>query len=315
MVSNKKEVFENNLRRLYPNNERIFSYISKSRPQVFRVNTLKANVSDVLDSLTQQNIRFVNGPLENTYVVTTQDADLRLTKTKEFTGGLLYVQGLSSMLPVWSLGLDANDKVLDLCASPGSKTSLIAAMTNNKAQVTAVENNRNRFFALMKNLDNLNVSNVTYEMENGTRLGLVKPELTNYFDRVLVDVPCSNEAGINITDEKTISRWNPKASRHLSKLQKKLLLSGIRMLKPGGTLVYSTCTYTVEENESVVDWVVRKNNEIVLNDIHLNFSGLDVVSGFTEFEGKKFDSNLSKTMRVVPNDLFGGFYLAKMMKK
>jgi len=315
MVSNKKEVFENNLRRLYPNNERIFSYISKSRPQVFRVNTLKALPADVLASLSQQNMRYIKGPLDNTYIVTTQDADLRLTNTKEFNGGLLYVQGLSSMLPVWSLGLEVTDKVLDLCASPGSKTSLVAALSNNKAQVTAVENNRNRFFALMKNLDNLNVTNVSYAMENGTRLSLVKPELQNYFDKVLVDVPCSNEAGINLSDEKSIMRWNPKASRHLSKLQKKLLLSGIRMLKPGGTLVYSTCTYTVEENESVVDWVLRKNSEMVLTEIHLDVPEMDHVGGFTEFEGKKFDSNLSKTMRIVPNDLFGGFYLAKMIKK
>jgi NOL1/NOP2/sun family putative RNA methylase len=282
---NKQILFLEKIKKLYPD---CFGTIIKSienpKPLSFRINKLKADPEKVLETLQKEGFEFLQGPSENSYIL--NSSKKRLSETKAFTNGYIYIQNLSSMLPALELAPKTGEKIIDLCAAPGSKTSQIADLTKNKAEITAVENNRNRFFALQKNLENLSVKNVTLLLENARFLDKTHPEFLEHFDKVLVDAPCSNEGLLVLSAPKSFEKWNPKLPKHLSKLQKALLATGINLLKKGGTLVYSTCTYSKEENEEVVEWAIKKFPEMTIE----------------------------KMKRVIPNELFTGFFLAKLSK-
>ncbi len=281
------------------------------RAKTFRINFLKPqNVNETLENLKNEGIEFTKISLENFYIVT--KGSEFLSKTKVFNDKLIYIQEPSSALPVIELAPAENEKILDMCASPGSKTSLIQNLTNNNAQVTAIEKNRNRFFKLKENLINNEVKNVTYINADANRIIFIKPELTNYFDKVLVDVPCTTEAQINLNNEDSLKEWKLSNAKNISKLQRGLLNSAFKMLKPKGTLIYSTCTYSVEENEAVVDWFLKKNQDAKIVDINLNLSNLQ--NGITEYKNKIFNESLRKTIRVIPNNEFTAFYLTKITK-
>ncbi|EKD99570.1 MAG: fmu (sun) protein, partial [uncultured bacterium] len=151
-LTQKKEQFVNKIKTLYPNNfGEVLKNIENPKPVTFRINTLLFPAKDtvektqqILDTLTSLGFEIEQGPLINSYIVKTSPSNLRLSETKAFETGQIYIQNLSSMLPVEALGPKPTDKVLDLCAAPGSKTLQIAQATQNLAQITAVENNRNR---------------------------------------------------------------------------------------------------------------------------------------------------------------------------
>jgi len=226
--------------------------------------------------------------------------------------GQIYIQGLSSMIPAYELDPKPGENIMDLCAAPGSKTSLLADISHNKANITAADNNFGRLNATKANLQALNVQNVTFIKSDASVLSR-NPEYINRFDKVLADVPCSNEGLIRDLDNYDFTYWNPKLAKHLPNLQKRILASGIQMLKPGGTLVYSTCTYSPEENEEVADWALRKFPDIALAE--LNFSAPNTTPGLTAWKNKELNPTLSKTLRVLPNELFDGFYVAKFVKR
>jgi NOL1/NOP2/sun family putative RNA methylase len=312
-VVNKKDQFIAKLKEIYPENSCVLDYLSEPKVLAFRINSLKNNLA-CLDELKSQGFSYKQGPIKDTYILTALPDNCRISETPAFKNGNIYIQSLSSMLPALVLDPKPGNNVLDLCASPGSKTSQIAVLTNNEAQITAVENNRNRFFALMANMKNLSVVNVDYILENGLHLLATRPNYLNYFDKVLVDAPCSNEAHILLSDSKSLERWNSKVGKHLSKLQKGLLNAGFAMLKTGGTLVYSTCTYSVDENEEVVNWALHKNTNASLDDINLHIEGLITQPGLVSWKDKDLNPLLAKTIRILPSPLFNGFFIAKFIK-
>jgi 16S rRNA C967 or C1407 C5-methylase (RsmB/RsmF family) len=199
-----------------------------------------------------------------------------------------------------------------MCAAPGSKTTQISALSGNRARITAVENNTNRFNALKSNVNIQGAININFIRESAQRLFLSHPQYLNYFDKILSDVPCTNEGLIRDLDSLDLSFWNIKNARKLSLLQKKLISSAIAMLKNGGILVYSTCTYSIEENEQVVDWVLKKFPYMKIRKIEL--TGIPVCSGITSWKGKTFDPDITKTIRVLPDDLYEAFFIAKLEK-
>lgn len=306
MTQEKKiETFLEKIKTLYPEDLKKIKKVIRIKPeQIFRINTL-LNKNSISISLEHQK-----ADLENSFVYIGKE---KISLTEEWKQHTIYVQSLSSMLPALSVKQDLNNaKVLDLCAAPGSKTTQIASLMNNSGSIVAVEPDRRRFLKLKNNCSEQGVTNTEFINTRGEFLINNYPEYNNHFDVVFVDAPCSNENKLNISEPKTFEFWNPKRIKGISKLQKKLLQEGINALSKNGVLLYSTCTYSVEENELVVNKILEENENIVLEDIELN---IDVLKdGFTKWKDSEFYESLRKTKRVIPNRNFRAFYLARFRK-
>jgi NOL1/NOP2/sun family putative RNA methylase len=279
----------------------------------FRINTLKGSVEDVFNELTEQGFKISGGEIRNCYNIEEPFPELSLSRTRLFEEGNIYIQNISSMIPSIALDPKPGEKILDLCAAPGSKTSHIAALSGNKANITAVENNTGRFNSMKRNIEIQGVSNINFIKASSQNLLSTHPQYLNYFDKVLCDVPCSNEGLIRNLDNYDFKYWNPKNAKNISNLQKKLVASGIKMLKPGGTLIYSTCTYSVEENEQVIDWVLKKFPEMSIE--YLDLKETPHICGLCNWREKVFDSDLAKTVRILPTKHFESFFIAKLEKR
>lgn len=308
----KLELFKKKLQEIYYSDyETIFATHYLNRNKTFRINNLvDPNLNRAVEMLNAEGIEFRELNVKGLYVVTKEP--VQLSRTQAFAKNLIYIQEASSFLPVIELNPHGDEKILDMCASPGSKTSLIQSITNNLAQVVAIEKSRNRFFTLKENLKVNGVINVNVLNFDANRLVFIKPDYNNYFDKVLVDVPCTTESKINLNDNNSLREWKSSNARDISKLQRGLLNSAFKMLKKNGTLVYSTCTYSTEENEEVVNWFLKKNPNAKLMDVDLELDSLR--PGLTETKNKKLNSEMVKTIRVVPDSEFTAFYLAKITK-
>ena len=281
----KKELLISKIREIYPGRwEEIVRALGETRRVTFRINTFKTTEEVVLNRLEKQGFSFVKAPYPSTYIV--NDISGCLSDTEEFRTGKIYIQSLSGMEPAFRLDPQPGDKILDMCAAPGSKTSLMGAFAGDEAEITAVENNRDRFFALKDNLEKQGIKNVKLLMDDARKIPYTHPELLEIFNKVLVDAPCSNEGLICFAEPESLEKWNPKQAKRLPQLQKGLISAGIKMLAPGGKLAYSTCTYDPRENEGVVEWTLKKHPEM----------------------------ELIEQKRMVPDGLFTGFFVALMSK-
>lgn len=279
---------------------------------VFRINTLRHS-KHTLFNLEQQGFDFRALPISNTYVLEAAPNVAKLSNTEQFQNGEIYIQGLSSMMSVFTLDPKEDDEILDLCAAPGSKTSLIAALTQNQAAITAVEKNKTRYQKLVANLERLGVTSVNSVFADGYTLPKQRPEFMEKFDKILVDAPCSNEGYIILNDPKSYAFWNKRKFADMVWQQKGLLFSGFSMLKPGGTLVYSTCTFSVEENEEIVHELIKKFPNASVEDFELP-EETSYLPGLTHWNQKAYDSTLANTKRILPDQLHRPFFIAKILK-
>ena len=238
------------------------------------------------------------------YVIEGEDI---VGKTLEHSIGKYYIQSLSSMIPPLVLNPNERDIVMDLCAAPGSKSTQLAKLMNNKGTLYSNEPNLNRVKALVHNLDKMNSVNMGVLKQRGEILSKYFEE---YFDKVLVDAPCSALGVVQKKNEVT-KWWESERVERISELQLKLLISGIKMAKVGAEIVYSTCTLTVEENEFVINKVLEKY-PVELAEFEIDISHK---SGFTEVNGFKFHSSLAKTKRILPWEIKSeGFFISKLIK-
>ena len=228
-----------------------------------------------------------------------------LGNTLEAALGYIYIQEASSMIPPIVLDPKPGDVVLDIAASPGSKTTQMAAMMKNKGIIVANDIKPDRMKSLILNLQKCGVQNVLTTMQEGRKF------FGYQFDKVLIDAPCSGTGTIK-KSLKTINIWNPRMIKRLSYIQKKLLLTGFENLKQGGVLVYSTCSVEPEENEGVVSWLLEKRDDAKVEEIKLDIKKSDPV---IEFEGEEYNPEVKKTLRIWPQDNDTcGFYVAKIRK-
>ncbi len=228
-------------------------------------------------------------------------------KTLEHSIGKYYIQSLSSMIPPLVLKPDENDVVMDLCAAPGSKSTQLAKLMNNKGTLYSNEPNFNRVKALVHNLDKMNSVNMSVLKHRGE---LLSKYFEEYFDKILVDAPCS-ALGVIQKKNEIIKWWESERVDRISELQLKLLISAIKMAKTGGEIVYSTCTLTIEENEFVINKVLEKY------PVELIEFKIDIPHqpGFTEFNNYKFHPSLSLTKRILPWKIKSeGFFISKLKK-
>lgn len=237
-------------------------------------------------------------------------AEDRLSSAAEASAGQIYPLNPASMLAVLALAPQPDEELLDLAAAPGGKTLLMAAAMGNSGRIAAVEPVKPRFHRLRANLQRCGVANVAYYLADGRGVGAKVPER---FDGVLLDAPCSSEARIRLTEPTTFSHWKPRKIKEAARKQRALLRSAFAALKPGGRLVYSTCAFAPEENEASIDYLLSREPAAEL--VRLDLPAAPLTAGICQWRQRQFAAPLSRCVRVLPDDLWDGFFLAKVSKR
>lgn len=226
----------------------------------------------------------------------------------EHSLGYFYTQEAASMIPPIVLDPEEHEIILDIAASPGSKTTQIASYMNNTGILVANDYTNERMKPLSMNLQRCGVTNCIQTLMEGQRFERASIK----FDRILVDAPCSGTGTIR-KSVKTIYIWNPNMVRRLSITQKQLIETAFSILKENGTLVYSTCSLEPEENEAVVDFLINKYNNAKLEEV--NIKNIKKSEPILEFENKKYNNEIRKCLRIWPQDNdTEGFFVAKIKK-
>lgn len=238
------------------------------RLPTLRVNTLKATDHAVMDVYREEGIAFErikNIPHALRIKNRTDDQLLEHHLTKN---GHVYLQGIASMIPPIIMDPLPGQTVADICAAPGSKTSEIAALMGNNGILIACEENSIRYQKLTNTIA-IQGANVQAKNTDSTTLHYEYPEA---FDAILADVPCTAEGRIDTSDPRSFTFWSQRNITEHAKLQRRLLRSAYNMLKPGGTLLYSTCTLAPEENEDQIKWFIEEYPNMIVQNIALPVS-------------------------------------------
>ena len=341
------------------NVDKILTGMSEERYTTFRVNYLKSNEVEVEDKLVKNGVEFDKVNITeietksetdfetyfnfNAYVVYNKN-EKDLSKLKIYEDGKIYVQSISSMIPPIILRPEPGERVLDMAAAPGSKTTQMAAMMNNEGYILANEIDKFRCEKLKYNVEKQGASIVHIIKKDGTQLfNSVKS-----FDKILVDAPCSGEGRFIVSNKKTYEHWSLKMQKELVEIQKKLLSNAINLCKINGTILYSTCALSLAENEKVIDWAINnfnieiekininicieKNTRVKLNDLsqtskletnltNKSETNLNEEKEFVSYNSwvtkgnkKGLSDEIKKTIKILPNKLLEGFYVAKIKK-
>ncbi|ASW42579.1 RsmB/NOP family class I SAM-dependent RNA methyltransferase [Clostridium isatidis] len=310
--NNLPEEFIEILEEIYSNGQldKIYSSFTNGRYTSFRVNRLKGNVSEVVNELNNKKIKAVNCSFIKNAFIAKGVKERTLRKLEIYKQGKIYVQNISSMLPPLFLELKENTTILDMCAAPGGKSLFIADLINNKATILANDINEVRRKRLEYNIEKQGASSVIVLGTDGRTIG---KRLKNYFDRILLDVPCSGEGIITLKKNKKYLSWNMKKILSFAKMQKKLLDSAYNALKPGGIIVYSTCTLNPFENENIIEYALDKYKDLKLDKIDLELK--NTRRGLTRYKEKIYNKEVEKAIRIIPNEYMEGFFVAKLVKR
>lgn len=223
-----------------------------------------------------------------------------------YTAGMYYLQEPSAMTPASRLHVEPGERVLDLCAAPGGKATALGAALRGKGVLVANDVSNSRAKALLKNLELFGISNafVTNEIP-----GNLADRFEGFFDKILVDAPCSGE-GMFRKDPAVIKTWDEERPEHFAKLQRDILKNAVRMLRPGGQLLYSTCTFAPVENEGSISWLLENFPEMDVLEIE-PYEGF--APGHPEWGNG--DERLKRCVRIWPHKMKGeGHFLALLEK-
>ncbi len=275
-------------------------YSEQPLPKVIWTNLLKIDPILIAELLSKEKIQILKW-WDGAFKV---QKEYKPGKTVEFLSGQIHAQEEVSMYPVLALDPQPNDLILDMCASPGNKTAGICLKMNDTGLVIANDKKIGRIALLQNTLTRLGFTNCIVTQNDGTHI-----KTDQKFDRILVDAPCSAEGNIRKT------KWSRRDESHTLKfqpLQIQLLKHAISLVKKGGIIIYSTCTFAPEENEYVVNSVLGNNIQIEKIDFP---ESLFYSSGILKWNDKIFHESLENTCRFYPhqNDT-GGFFVAKLRK-
>ena len=281
-----------------------------SRPVTIRVNSLKSRRRDLAQALIARGVNI--DPLGSWSKVglCVYEAPVPIGATPEYMAGHYMLQAAASFLPVLALDPRENERVLDMCAAPGGKTTYIAALMKNTGAVFSNDANKERCRALVANIHRLGVRNAIVCNYEGQKF----PGVIGGFDRVLLDAPCSG-TGVISKDSSVKTSKSDEDLKKLCFIQKQLILAAIDSVdaasQTGGLIVYSTCSVLVEENEAIVDYALRKRPNVKVVDADLAFGK----EGFVNHSGKRFHPSLKLTRRYYPHTHnLDGFYVARLKK-
>ena len=282
-----------------------FSYLRKS----IRINTLKTSVEEMRNQLLAQGFILEQVPwCREGFFIEHETGRRDIGCTLEHQIGYYYVQEAASMIPPLVLDPKPGEIVLDMCASPGSKSTQIAQYMKNSGILVSNDLTTKRIAPLSINLQRCGAYNSIITIMHGASFQRLSLE----FDRILVDAPCSGVGAVR-KSLKTVMMWNPQMVKRLSGTQRALLESAYSKLKKGGTLVYSTCTLEPEEDEGVVSSLLNNHPDASCEPIELPLKrGKSVM----EFDGTKFNDGVRNTLRLWPQDNdTEGFFVAKIVKR
>lgn len=308
------EAFSERLEKIVPREQfnAIIRTFDAPKRVTFRYNPLKTTPEALEAELEREGITYERvgwDILEGVYRIDPEDK-LRLTQTSAFYEGRLYIQNLSSMVAPVLLAPRPEETVLDLAAAPGGKTLMLAGMMQNTGWLSAVELQRERFFRLCDNLKHQGVTNAHTYMTDGRSVGKKCPEM---FDRILLDAPCSSEARFKTHEPKSMSYWSVHKVKETSKLQRRLLLSAFDALKPGGKLLYSTCSFSPEENESPLQHLLERHGAH-LKTIPLSLPFDNVQKPLERWGKEIYDERIQNAVRILPTDTIDGFFICLLEK-
>ena len=271
--------------------------------QAIRINTLRTKPDALLTRLRKRGIQLQKIQYSTNGHWITQST-VPIGAITEHLLGYYYMQGDAAQLPVEVLAPKAGELVLDCCAAPGGKATQIIQMMQNKGLVIALERKEQRIPALLSNLERCGCHNVVaYHLDarKVDKLGL-------QFDRILLDAPCS---GNYVSEKRWFNKRTLQDIKVSARIQKRLLECAIAVLKPGGTLVYSTCSLEPEENELNMQWLLDQGLPVRFEKIHLHAGG----PGLTKVFDRVLATDIAGTKRFWPTKTgTEGFYIAKLVK-
>ncbi|KAF4629555.1 hypothetical protein G7Y89_g8591 [Cudoniella acicularis] len=281
-----------------------------ARPVVIRTNTLRTHRRDLATALINRGVTLEPVGKWSKIGLQVFESAVPLGATPEYLAGHYILQAASSFLPVMALAPQENERVLDMAAAPGGKTTHIAALMKNTGCIFANDSNKTRAKGLIGNIHRLGAKNTIVCNYDAREF----PKVMGGFDRVLLDAPCSG-TGVIAKDPSVKTNKTEKDFLMLPHLQKQLLLAAIDSVdhasKTGGYIVYSTCSVTVEENEQVVQYALSKRPNVKLVETGLVFGK----EGFTAYMGKSFDRSMKMTRRYYPHAYnVDGFFVSKFKK-
>lgn len=229
------------------------------------------------------------------------------SKHPYYFAGLYYLQEPSAMTPASRLPIEPGDKVLDVCAAPGGKATELGAKLKGQGLLACNDISSSRAKGLLKNIEVFGIGNVLVLSEEP---GNLEEYFSDYFDKILIDAPCSGE-GMFRKDKKMVSAWQEHGPEFFSNIQKSIIRQAARMLKPGGMMLYSTCTFDASENERIIDGLIRDFPEFQILP-------MEAYEGFAAGMPQMTDSGreeLKNTVRIFPHKMKGeGHYLALLRK-
>lgn len=269
------------------------------RKTTLRINTIKSNIEEIKNELKKEKIEYEQVKWSKEALIIKDANEKTIQEMEIYKNGKIYLQSLSSMLPPIILEPKERTDILDMAAAPGGKTTQVAALTNNKAHITACEKNKIRAERLKYNVD-----------KQGATCVFIMPKDSRFiddffsFDQILLDAPCSGSGTLDYSDANIEKYFTEQLIERSSKTQKTLLSKAIKLLKPGHEMVYSTCSILSCENEDVVSSAVKSGN---IEIIPISFDGIE--------ELPVLPTKIPGTLCVKPTDLYEGFFVAKIRKK
>lgn len=307
-----KPLFQERLQKLMPDKAdfEAFSKIVHTPPKNFiRCNTLKISPDKLIERLGKRwNVKQPYPSYPEIILVEQDLSPGELGNALEHLLGYYYIQEISSMMSVLALEPKPGEFILDLCASPGSKTSQIAAKMNNSGTLIANDLKLDRVKILSANLEKNGVSNTIITQKDAIAFCSALSKTNFRFDKILLDAPCSGEGTLR-SSPKTFLMWNDRMIIKFSRQQKKFLAFALKCLKKGGTLVYSTCTHTPEENEDVINFALH-NFPVKVESLNLP---LKCKPGITSWYDEVYSQDVQKACRIYPQDNDSeGFFVCKM---
>ncbi len=285
-----------------PDPEEFVSHLSFPLVSHLRINPIKAPEGRILELLQDEGVDLESTPVEWFYRV---KSEKDLGHLQAYLLGLIYPQAISSALPVLALEPGTDDTVLDICAAPGGKATHMAQLMRDQGLIVANDRKFGRITALTANIKRLGITNTVVTFFRGEQFPLVQA-----FDKVLVDAPCSGEGKYRLGERGEII-FKKGGATNLPAIQKGILVRAFDLLRPGGVLVYSTCTFNPEENEGVITYLLKRRHARLVDWI----PPLPASQGLTEFEGREYDSRCRLCRRFYPHQTGTvGFFVAKVVK-